>query len=113
MVYFQPVKTPLQRLKQALEAHRKVLEELENALLEVEETFERQETPGNPARRGPELLSMQDVCNVLGMGKSWTYRKVKSGEIPSVKLGRAIKIKREDLEAYLENQRYQPAGEES
>jgi excisionase family DNA binding protein len=46
------------------------------------------------------------------MGKSWVYRRVKSGEIPSVKLGRSIKVKREDLEEYLESQRYQPAEEE-
>ena len=41
------------------------------------------------------------------MGKSWVYGRIKSGEIPSVKLGRDIKINCEDLEAYLEGQRYQ------
>jgi len=46
------------------------------------------------------------------MGKSWTYRRLKSREIPSIKLGRAIKVKRHDLEEYLESQRYQPAEEE-
>jgi excisionase family DNA binding protein len=46
------------------------------------------------------------------MGKSWVYRRIKSGEIPSVKLGRSIKVKREDLEEYLESQRYQPAEED-
>ncbi len=46
------------------------------------------------------------------MGKSWTYRRIKSGEIPSVKLGRSIKVRREDLEEYLESRRYQPAQEE-
>jgi excisionase family DNA binding protein len=46
------------------------------------------------------------------MGKSWTYRRLKSGEIPSVKLGRSIKIKRKDLEEYLESRRYRPTDEE-
>jgi excisionase family DNA binding protein len=46
------------------------------------------------------------------MGKSWTYRRLKSGEIPSVKLGRSIKVKREDLEEYLDSRRYRPADEE-
>ncbi len=46
------------------------------------------------------------------MGKSWVYRKLKSGEIPSIKLGHNIKIKRTDLEEYLESQRYQPSSEE-
>jgi excisionase family DNA binding protein len=46
------------------------------------------------------------------MGKSWVYRRINSGEIPSIKLGHNIKIKREDLEGYLERQRYQPSSEE-
>jgi excisionase family DNA binding protein len=100
--------TPLQRLKRALEAHRRALEELENALVEFEETLDGQ----NPHSRGPELLSIPQVCRSLGMGKSWTYRRLKSGEIPSVKLGRSIKVKREDLERYLESRRYQPSDEE-
>ncbi len=94
----------LQRLKQALE-------ELRSALLEFEQTLNGQSSKG-PQSRGPELLSIPEVCHSLGMGKSWVYRRVKSGEIPSVKLGRSIKVKREDLEEYLESQRYQPAEEE-
>jgi excisionase family DNA binding protein len=42
------------------------------------------------------------------MGKSWVYRRLRSGEIPSVKLGRSIKVKRADLEEYLENHRFRP-----
>ena len=38
------------------------------------------------------------------MGKSWLYRKLRSGEIPSVKLGHVIKVKRSSLEEYLESQ---------
>ncbi len=44
------------------------------------------------------------------MGKSWVYGHIRRGEIPSVKLGRNIKVRREDLEGYLEDQRYQPAS---
>jgi excisionase family DNA binding protein len=60
-------------------------------------------------RKGLDLLSIPEVCQELGMGKSWVYRRIQSGEIPSVKLGRNIKVKREDLEGYLEDQRYQPS----
>ena len=45
------------------------------------------------------------------MGKSWVYRRLHSGEIPNVKLGRSLKVKRVDLEEYLENHRYQPSDE--
>ena len=62
-----------------------------------------------PARsRGQEsvdLLSITQVCQELGMSKSWVYHRIKSGEIPSVRLGRKLKVKREDLEQYLERQR--------
>jgi excisionase family DNA binding protein len=101
----------LRRLKQALRTHREALEELESTLLEFEEAVngEAQERPQE--RKGLELLAMPEVCQELGMGKSWVYRRLRSGEIPSVKLGRSIKVKRADLEEYLENHRYQPSDE--
>ena len=98
----------LQRLKRTLDAHHRALEELESALLECEESIrgEAQERPQE--RRGLELLSISELCQELGMGKSWVYRRLKGGEIPSIKLGRTIKVKRADLDAYLENMRYSP-----
>src|SRR5918998_492163 len=105
--------TALQRLKQALQAHRQALEELEAALLEFEAALPGdEEAAERVGGRGLQLLSIAEVCRSLGMGKSWTYRKLKSGEIPSVKLGRSIKVKREDLEEYLDSRRYRPADEE-
>ncbi len=96
------------RLKQALRAHREALEELESALLEFEESIsgEAQERPQQ--KQGLGLLSIPELRQELGMGKSWIYRRLRSGEIPSVKLGRSIKVKREDLEEYLESRRHRP-----
>jgi excisionase family DNA binding protein len=97
-----------------LDAHQQILKELEDALVEYEKTLPQSETSQQRPEdgRGPQLLSIDEVCQTLGMGKSWTYRRVKSGEIPSVKLGRSIKVKREDLEEYLEGRRYRPTEEE-
>ena len=102
----------LQRLKQALDGHRQALEGLESTLLEFEEalTGEASVRPES-SRKGLDLLSIPEVCQELGMGKSWVYRRLKSGEIPSIKLGHNIKIKREELEQYLESQRHQPLAE--
>jgi len=102
----------LQRLKQALDDHRQALEGLESALLEFEEalTGEASVRPDS-SRKGLDLLSIPEVCQELGMGKSWIYRRLKSGEIPSIKLGHNIKVKREELEQYLESQRHQPSAE--
>jgi excisionase family DNA binding protein len=110
--------TLTQRLREALDAHRKALEELESILLEFEGTLDAGEGPERPQEEGQvgggdfELLSIPQVCQALGMGKSWTYRRLKSGEIPSMKLGRNIKVKRQDLEEYLESRRYQPVEEQ-
>ncbi len=101
----------LQRLRQALQYHREALEELESALLEFEESISGEAQVRPQERRGLELLSIPEICQELGMGKSWVYRRLRSGEIPSVKLGRSIKVKRTDLEEYLEKQRSRsPAG---
>ena len=62
--------------------------------------------------KGLELLSIPEVCQELRMGKSWVYRNIRSGEIPSLKLGNNIKVSRQDLEAYLERQRSHPSKEE-
>jgi excisionase family DNA binding protein len=112
------LKRALEPLVEALESHHRSLEELESALIEFEEALVgREESPERPqAQPGAEaaagghldLLSITDVCQELGMGKSWVYRRIQSGEIPSVKLGRNIKVRREDLEGYLEAQRYNP-----
>ena len=116
------LKRALEPLSQALESHHRSLEELESALIEFEEALSGQEErPARPqAKQGGDagggesldLLSITDVCHELGMGKSWVYRRIQSGEIPSVKLGRNIKVRREDLEGYLEAQRYQPTASE-
>src|ERR671921_231182 len=116
------LKRALEPLMQAMESHHHSLEELESALIEFEETLsgreERPERPqakhdGEGGRGGLDLLSITDVCQELGMGKSWVYRRIQSGEIASVKLGGNIKVRREDLEGYLEAQRYQPSASES
>ena len=101
-------KDQLGRLKRALANHRHALEELESALLEFEEAVEG-EVPDRPESRDLELLSIPQVCQRLAMGKSWVYRRIHEGEIPSVRLGRTIKIRRADLENYLEEHRYRPS----
>jgi excisionase family DNA binding protein len=109
-LYWYPMadKDQLGRLKRALAKHRQALEELESALLGFEEAVEGKE-PDRPESRDLELLSIAQVCQRLAMGKSWVYRRIHEGEIPSVRLGHTIKVTRADLETYLEEHRYQPS----
>jgi len=94
----------LDKLKQAIEIARHGLEGLETALLEVEEALGGEASVRPKSRKGRDLLSMSEVGQELGMSKSWVYRRIKSGEIPSITLGHNIKVRREDLEEYLQSQ---------
>ncbi len=106
----------LQHIKGALKNLRQALEEFEGTLVELEEDLSGEEAqhprPQVPGGDNLELLTVPEVCQELGMGKSWVYRKLRSGEIPSVKLGRIIKVRRSDLQEYLEGLRYQPQEKE-
>jgi len=108
-----------QRLEQALEAFVEDLEgfggalqRFEEALLELEEGARKEEAlleEGALEERAPvhqngqssRLLSPSEVCQELGADSAWVYRRLRSGEIPSLKLGRALKVRREDLEEYM------------
>jgi excisionase family DNA binding protein len=109
----------LKQLKQALRAHHQALDQLErSALLEFEESISSGEAAlrlqGDGRQRGRlELLSIAQLCQELGMGKSWIYRRLRSGEIPSVRLGRTIKVRRQELEEYLQSHHHPARAQEA
>ncbi len=93
----------LKRIRQAFQAHRRALDELEEAILEG---FEAQ------SRDGHELLSVPQVARELNVGRSWVYQQIKAGQIPSVQLGGNVRVAREDLDDYIQRQRYSPQEDE-
>jgi len=48
------------------------------------------------------LLEAEDVANYLGMRTDWVYREVRAGRLPHIRLGRAVRFRRESIEAWLE-----------
>jgi excisionase family DNA binding protein len=99
----------LKQLREALQAHHQALEQLESALLEFEQSISEEATlrhQQEELRAGVQLLSIPQLCQELGMGKSWIYRRLRSGEIPSIRLGRTIKVRRDELEEYLQSHHY-------
>jgi excisionase family DNA binding protein len=95
-------------LKQYLASSIVSQQEVPNISLEVGQTLKGAlyEAVSEPAhKRSLQLLSVQEVGELLGMGRSWVYERLKSGEIPSVKLRGAVKVKREDLEEYINTNR--------
>jgi excisionase family DNA binding protein len=94
----------VKQLKQALQTHHQALELLESALVEFEESISGEATLR--PQEGEQLLSIPQLCQELGMGRSWLYRRLRSGEIPSIRLGRSIKVRRDELEQYLQRHHY-------
>jgi excisionase family DNA binding protein len=109
----------LKQLMQALQAHHRALEQLESALVQFEESISsgeaalRLQGEGEQRRARVQLISIAQLCQELGMGKSWIYRRLRSGEIPSVRLGRTIKVRREELEQYLQSHHYPERAQEA
>jgi excisionase family DNA binding protein len=59
-----------------------------------------------PARAGSEpgarLLEAEEVASYLGMRTDWVYREVRAGRLPHIRLGRAVRFRKESIEAWLE-----------
>ena len=117
-----------QRLEQALEAFVGDLEGLEGSLLKFEEALLELEEGaleegaleegaleegapehqnGHNGHNNLRLLSPSEVCQELGEERTVVYRKLRSGEIPCLKLGHALKVRQTDLQEYMKGQQQQ------
>jgi putative molybdopterin biosynthesis protein len=52
-----------------------------------------------------ELLTVEQVQELLKVGRTFAYSLVRSGELPSYRIGRLLRIRRRDVEQWLESQR--------
>src|SRR5215217_8146315 len=108
----------LQRLEQALESFVEDLEGLEGAVQRFEEALLELEegaleegaleegAPVHQNGQSSRLLSPSEVCQELGEDSASVYRRLRSGEIPALKLGSALKVRREDLEGYMKGRQH-------
>ncbi len=55
-----------------------------------------------------EWLTVLELHNWIGLGRSKAYELIQTGEIPSYRIGRVIRIRRQDVEDWLEKNRYRP-----
>ncbi|HID87447.1 MAG TPA: DNA-binding protein [Anaerolineae bacterium] len=61
-----------------------------------------------------KLLTVDQVAEILQVSRTTVYRRIRAGVLPAVKLGhRQVRIRQEDLEAYIEAHRIgkEPAEE--
>jgi excisionase family DNA binding protein len=53
-----------------------------------------------------EWLTLADLCELLGIGRTLAYQLVAERTIPAVRIGRAIRVRKADVEEWLEENRY-------
>jgi excisionase family DNA binding protein len=49
------------------------------------------------------LLEAEDVATYLGVRTDWVYREVRAGRLPHIRLGRAVRFRRESIEAWIDS----------
>jgi len=49
-----------------------------------------------------ELLTVEQVQRMLQTGRTFTYSLIRTGELPSYRVGRLLRVRRRDVERWLE-----------
>lgn len=50
----------------------------------------------------PRLLRATDVAKILNISLALAYRLLQTGELPCVRIGTAVRVRPEDLDAYID-----------
>jgi excisionase family DNA binding protein len=61
------------------------------------------ENRSNEEKTLSRLLNAQEVAAALNMGLSTVYMLVERGELSSIRIGRSVRIRLEDLEKFIES----------
>ena len=111
----QPLEQALEVFVEGLEGLDGALLKFEEALLELEEGTLKEGAPEHQNGQNLRLLSPSEVCQELGEERTVVYRRLRSGEIPCLKLGHALKVRHADLQEYMKGQQHhlRSLGEEN
>jgi hypothetical protein len=88
------------RLQSALVGYKEALLEYKEALQKFDEALNGGESQP-PNGKSLRLLSPSEVCQELGEEGVMVDQRLRSGEIPSLKLGDALKVRQADLQEYM------------
>ena len=61
--------------------------------------------PLNSANLEEGLLSVKDLARILNCGRTKAWELVNTRQIPSIRIGRLVRISPEDLDAYIRKNR--------
>lgn len=48
-----------------------------------------------------QVLTINEMAKKLKVSNGWLYRKIRSGDIPSIRIGGVIRVMEQDLERWL------------
>lgn len=51
------------------------------------------------------LLKGNEVARILNISRAFAYQLMRQGEIPTIRIGNAVRVRREDLLAYIDQNR--------
>jgi excisionase family DNA binding protein len=59
-----------------------------------------------------KLLKGNEVAEILNVSKAFAYRLMSEGRIPTVKLGRSVRVRPEDLQEFISESISQEPGQQ-
>jgi len=62
----------------------------------------------NQSRTGTDLLTVEQVADYLQLNKLTIYKYIRDGRLPAVKIGKVYRVRKPDIEAFLESKRIRP-----
>ena len=57
---------------------------------------------GHSRQHQPQLLDVEDVADILGVGRSFVYSECEKGAIRSLRMGRRVKVPSEAVNEYID-----------
>lgn len=63
---------------------------------------------GRRGDQNPDLLTVAQVAEYLQLNRMTVYKYIREGRIPASRIGKSYRVRRQDLEAFLEASRLSP-----
>jgi excisionase family DNA binding protein len=78
--------------------------ELTNEIRKLREVLEQSGSAGNLPLPAPILLRAPEVAKLLGISRARAYSMIADGTIPSIRLGRSVRVPRNALSRAMEKE---------
>ena len=100
------------RLKALLESVQAVREAVSDLEREITAALADHRAGAASLQRHPddEWLTLADLAAWLKVGRTTVYRLITSGAVPSYRVGRSVRVRRADVERWLEETRQDLGG---